>query len=327
MMALVLAATPANAEVLNPALPQRSLPSGEAKAEAAKAYADAVTHYEADRLDAAITSAKLAYAMLPNASTAGLLCQLLQDKGDKRAAFEKCLVGLSLSPTGQEEGQLLAIMSELGRGVGMGWVDVKVAPEGAQVRVESEAFSGSRVIGLTPGQYEIVVSAEGHRDATETVSINAGIPYKVKVRLAEHAAALPPTGSAPGPKQAKRGANVTAIALMVAGGVIGLAGAGVQVAGALKISDAKDYQDPESEVSEGLSEDQRKAKYDDLNGTGETLQNVAGPITYGVGAAILVTGLVILLADSDDAPADGQATTVAPALVPGGAGLVIGGSF
>jgi hypothetical protein len=337
----------ARAEVLAPPLPQRAVSGEEGKREARKAYDKAVALVGRRRVKKALEPAKLAYAMLPNASTATLYAIILGEAGQTRQAFERALIARSLEPTGDERKLIDEYLARYGERLGLGWAAVEVTPASAQVTIGDVTFEGGRTIGLSAGRHAVKVTAPGYQERTVDATATAGALVPIIVALVAEAPAAPPEpppGATPGapdaiaapalpPPAGRGGLGDAGLGLMIGGAVMVIGGIPATV---WALGRAKDSEGPaavlgDAQANPGLVPDVEvsaaRASYDAARDDIDTGNILAG-VLYGVGGAALIAGVVLFLLD-DPVPADGVAPEgarlrVAPALAPGGAVLSVG---
>lgn len=303
--AIALPTPSAHAKVIIPELPKRTAPDlVKARKEAQRNYAQAAAALEAGNGKEAKLYAKIAYATLPNASTAGLLCIALREVGENEDAFYSCLVGLSLSPSSDEKKLIDATVAELGKSVNMGWANVQLSPKTAKVSVDGKSFIGSRVVGLSPGDHALTVSADGHTPNSVVLTISAGVQIPALVSLSRIAVPLP-IPSKVDVETEPSWMTDAGWGFIGVGGALVLGGVGFQIAGAV---------DPP-----------------DTDEEGEAQFNVPTYILASLGGVMLISGVLMVVLDPGDEREvkvdTAQIRYVSPAVSSTSATLVLGGSF
>ena len=349
MMLLLLAPGMSGADglrepVVIPEVPELKRPDANGQAEAQQAYARSVELYKAGDLKGALAAAERVFEIMPNASTALLRSRLLEGNNRPCAAFMTLAAALDMDPTEKERGDIRAALRRAGRACrpGAAWARVQVAPGDAQVRIDGRDIPAGRTVVLKAGEHAVEVEAPGYARLRASLTAHPGeevparfeterllpeTPAAEEVKPEEGAdeepsmeagpAVLPGEVEGPSPEAAS-----TTVPWLLAGGGVALvaAGVGMNVWGLDAASEARGYLGPGSD----MSDDERKRAYDDAGDQASTRTTTAY-ILYGVGAAALGTGIVMLLI----APDAEEATSWQPApwVVPGGAGLSVGKEF
>lgn len=298
-------ASSAQAEVLVPELPQRTAPDlKKARAEAKKNYDMAAKALGEGNGKEALLYAKIAYATLPNASTAALLCIALRENGQEKDAFYHCLVGLSLKPSNDEKRLINSTIADLGRAVKMGWADVQVDPADAQVEISGAKFKGSRVVGLSAGDHTLAVSREGYKPRSMSVNITEGIQVPAILALSQNAIKTTSTVQV---ETEPTWMTYAGWSFVGVGGALVIAGVGIQLAG-LSASSEEDLSDEEA------------AAY-----------NVQTGVLAGIGGALAVTGIILVVLDPGEKKevkvGDATLDFITPSFNADGASVNLGLSF
>lgn len=120
------------------------------------------------------------------------------------------------------------------------------------------------------------------------------------------------------------GGNTAAIAVTVVGGALVVGGLPFH----LWSFDASDEMGKYDAPVADLTEERRLALYDDAKGTKRTTEAVAG-VLYGVGGAVLITGIVLffVLDPDEGGGGEGESLRAAPWVAPGAGGLSLSGRF
>lgn len=286
---------------------------------AERAYAEARRAYQRGRYDAALQHADAAFRTIPNSSTALIRATILAALALDADAFDAYLLALDLDPTPEEAELASAGLARHGATLGRGWVALTPTPKGAAVELAGASWHGRRAVGLAPGHYVAHVRADGKAPARVELVIEAGQGVVREVKLAAPApgpvvagsgAELP--GGAPAALVAEgeeAGASPAGLILTIGGGVLMAVGAGTHLAAASAASDA----DRAARAS-GATDAARRARYDDAVERKDSLET-ASWVLYGVGAALVATGIVVLVT-ADEAPG----AEVVPVVGPDGAG-------
>jgi len=216
----------------------------------------------------------------------------------------------------------------------MGQIVLTTSPGGAWLEVDETPvpLPPSGVLDVEAGLRHIRVSLAGYTPFETTVQVTTDAPVELDVVLeptAEEAPLLPdepPAPAAPVAPVAPAGPARLAPwgwALVGVGAAAVAGGAGAHVLAALKADEARGVPNrPDLRAEfEGLRDDARTAE-------------LAAYILYGAGAAVAVTGIVLLVVDpGPTAPPTGVASAavrapqITPVLLPDGAGLSVGLSF
>ncbi|CAN5923528.1 hypothetical protein BH11MYX3_BH11MYX3_23110 [soil metagenome] len=170
-------------------------------------------------------------------------------------------------------------------------VEIKVEPAGVDVKLAVSSFASDelfspRTIHLRPGRQTIIATAKGYNDAQKTIEVPSDrSPQTVTITLLPITTTPPPPPGGGGPivGPPPSPASKVPLAVMAAGGGIVLAGAALHL---LYFKPAHD----------DLDDAKTQADYDKINGTKEfeKRRNITIAV-YGIGAATLVTGLILKL--------------------------------
>jgi hypothetical protein len=200
----------------------------------------------------------------------------------------------------------------------VGTLIVKCPEEGAVVMVDGRRQGQTPIdapITVKLGEREVVVKLGGKEIHREVVRVAGGEQVKIVVEAQAEEAALEPVQPVePDPLQDEgRGRVWTWVAL----GVAGAAGIAGGVIGGVSIAKRKEFID---ECGNHTCDD----SYEDDRDQVKTL-SLTADILYGVAGAAAVTAVILFFAEPDAGVEDQVA--VAPAAVPGGAGLNVSGRF
>lgn len=323
-LGLVLLANAASAttgnDVMIPTLPEVKPLDSRSKQRAEDATDKAREAFAKQLFPEALAAADELFELSPNASTAILRAIILDKLGQHRNAFESYIIAANLDPTLDERARIRDGIKAHGPQATpkLGSLKIEVLPKDARVFADGLDIGRLRVIGLSEGEHEIRVEAANYLSKSRKITVAAGEEAEVRFVLEEIA----------GPKQLDpveepgQRSYVAPIAFMVTGGALLATGIGLNVWAAGRADDATELQNapPGGESSTELRT--RETAYNSATDDAELGATLAY-VSYAVGAALAGTGVVLLLIDGDP---EGK-RSVAPALVPGGAGLQLSGTF
>lgn len=313
LLTISFSTAPASAEAWLPTLPTAEPLTKRQEAAVKRSYNAANTAFSKRQWRSALRHAERTFALLPNASTALIRAIILEKLHRKQDAFLSYLLAADLAPSDDERALIGAGLGRLGVDLDVGWLDVGAAPAEATLFVDGTAFSGPRNVGLPSGEHELVVQHDGFTTHRETVVVTAGARTTASVMLAPAVAPsveslddnatkgvvpLPPPPDEP-----------SSVGWWLLGG-----GAAVLVAGVIThvaAVDAASEADAWSAPRPGVSSAARKARYDAAVAQKDGLE-AATWICYGLGAAAVATGVVLVLLEGPDAePGDARIVPVA----------------
>ncbi|MCA9517625.1 MAG: PEGA domain-containing protein [Myxococcales bacterium] len=333
LLALGLA-TPghARAAALVPKLPPRAANAPGDADRAARAYDRAARAYEKKDLKTALSAANEAFEILPNASTALSRAVILERAGVAQGALESYLVAAELSPTDDERRLIEEGLARVGKTLSppMTTVTIIAQPAGAAVEVDGVPFLAPRLIAVDAGKHVVKATAPGYEPLSDTFVARPGRSDRVELSLVPDATSSPLPTDDPLCVSARETSSGSAAPWIVTGaGVAVMAlGVGFHLAAADAADDSKHFAKP---GVDGLPEDVRLSLYRRAVGHAEDQRTVAYA-AYGIGAAAVITGVILIALDDDDAPAgDASKAKAAPPAAawvsPDGAGLELHGSF
>lgn len=329
-------AAPGKAALL-PALASKPQVTDLDKETARQAYADVERLWGAGDLAGALTHADVAFRAVPNASTAILRATILDALAQPCDAFAALLVASDLGPTPEERAALGEQLPRQGAlcTPRMAWATVSVVPPDAEVTVDGATFRAPRTVGLPLGEHAVRVAAPGYEPLEATLGADAVGPiearYQLQLEPIPTALETPPEPPRPDPVVADPVVVAKAppedapgprlLPWFLIGG--GAAALGTAVGMHVWAVDAADQTSRYAQPVEGLSDDQRKARFDQAN-EDMKLRGTLAYVFYGVGGAAVVAGTVLLFVDPW---AEGDALAVRPMAAPGVSGLTVQGSF
>ncbi len=209
-------------------------------------------------------------------------------------------------------------------------VAFKVAPatsalKGVELSVDGQTLPAAswNSAPIDGGSHQIVVKATGKKDWESSFTVSPA-PAKNEVSVPELADAPapppPPGGGGGGPVEpATSGAGMRIAGFSLIG--VGVVSVGVgAIFGAMALSASSDVK----KVCSVQSCTDPAAV--DKNETAKTFADVS-TVTIIVGAAVAVTGVVLVLVAPKTKSSDAASVHVAPAFAPGYAGLALGGAF
>ncbi len=325
---VALLSSSGHAEVLLPPLPETAKrPSASAVRAAERAYARAGVAFEERDHRTALAEATTAWETLPNSSTALTRAVILGELDRHAEAFAAYLVAGDLGPNTDEASLIAAGLARHGAVMDPphGWVTVVAQPAGALVEVDGVTFAAPRVIGVSAGRHRIHLSAAGHVRSHGGFEVRAGIGQRLEYELA--AAPPPVVVEAPAPIVIKPDKppqpRIIEWVLVGAGGAALIVG-GVFHASALDAADdTKRYASP---GAAGLEDDSRRLLHSAAMDDAESGRISAGAL-YGLGGALAITGVVLLLTDDDAAATDPDPPADATAVSVGPLGVTLSGGF
>ncbi|NUN16341.1 MAG: hypothetical protein HUU55_22160 [Myxococcales bacterium] len=277
--------------VIVPDLPENQPLTDDRKKAADHAMDETDTAMEAARLETALSYAKIAYQQVPNANTALRWALVLEAIGNHKEAFAKYLLALSLDAT-EEELRLIQLglkQESVACKPPMGWVLLRSDPQ-AEVEIYQRRIPSSRWIGLPAGQHQMVIIKDGYEAETATITVVAGQSKCMKVSLlaaAKTNSVLPESAPSAIPGYLPW--------VMVGSGVaVALGGAGLHA----WAMDAADERNQYASPIPGLNDAERYDKYVLAHDQAEE-RAMAAYILYGIGAASVVTGIVLFALPQD----------------------------
>jgi hypothetical protein len=165
-------------------------------------------------------------------------------------------------------------------------VEIKVVPAGVDVKLAVSSFApdevfGPRTIHLPPGNHVITATAASYNDAQKTIVVTDKSPQTVTITLLPVEKPIIGGGKLTGGPQPP--ASKVPVAVMGVGGGLILVGAGLHV---FWFKPARDK----------LTDAETQAQYDSADDTGqfEKRRNITMAV-YGIGAATLLTGVILKL--------------------------------
>jgi tetratricopeptide (TPR) repeat protein len=199
---LACAALVAKAEGQAPA-PQ--LEDAPAAASYAEAIGEAVGHYSAQRWQQAHDAFARAHALQPSARTLrglGLANFYLERFADAREAFEQALADTRRPLADDQRRELAELLRSCAAATGR--IELRIVPASARVELDG-SVTERRVLFLDRGAHALVVSAEGHVPARETLSIAGGEERALELALEAEAgsATTQPTSAPPAHEPAR----------------------------------------------------------------------------------------------------------------------------
>jgi hypothetical protein len=332
-----------------PSLPEQRPVTPAEQERANAAYERASVLFEEGNVSGAIQAAEETWKAMPNASTAMLRGFLLHHAGRACDALAAYLQAVDLDPQPEEQKRIDAELSTAGAACDpqLGWVRVSVRPEGASVTVAGLSFVAPRTLALPQGLYPVGIVAEGHAELSTSVEVESGRKTLSSHALAElepppEVATVSPTGGDGVAVQGEQGVLDGAEPLppeqvvlneasdaswrgWVPWTVLGVGVAAAAAGGGMTAwaADAADEANRYDSPMDGLTDAERKARYDEATSSVEA-RSLASYVLYGVGAAAIVTGVVLaaLPGDADETP-----VVVVPWGQPEGGGVAVHASF
>lgn len=311
--------------------------------QAIKLYSDGRAKLEAGKADQALPLLKQSLALLPSPNTELLIAHALRKQGKNAQALDYYDRARASADAGIARGEdrytatrMDATKSAAELAGSIGTLDVQ-APAGSRITVfrsadDAVVLEGPGRVRVDPGSVKITYS-NGSDVQEKTVQVRAGTIEGVSFLRGstgdgggETTAGAGPVegGAAPPPASAASPVGPLTIAGSVAGG-LGLVGFGVFAWAGVTASNKY------SELEEcGVSCDTIDlARAEELRDEGERAQLIAN-VSVGIGAALLATGVALIIVDVVDGPSQSSAaTTVVPIAAPleGGAfvGLAVSG--
>jgi hypothetical protein len=281
-------------------------PGAATKAEALQRFNRGVELSREGDPRAALVEFRRAYEMLPNYRVLyniGQVSYELQDYVTALRSFEEYLATGGAEVPRKRRAEVEKEIEKLRPRVATAAVSVSVA--GAAVSVDDVAVGKAPLeapLRLNPGKHRVKATAEGKRDAAQTIDVAGGDSVKVELKLDDERAEAPP----PPPPVAAGRAPVPWLAWGLTGAFA--VGAGVTGVVALRASSRLDEQKGSLPVSRG-----------DLDSTRSQMRGFA-LATDILGGAALVTGVVATYLTLRR-PGGPVAVGVSPA------GVSVGGAF
>lgn len=324
----LLAPQSAFSQVRLPKLPTTENPTPEAIERAKASYNRAAEFYAEGKNKAALMEAKATFKVLPNASSALVLATIYVELEQPCAAFDIALLGLDLDPTPAESQSLDDLLKGQGKacGTGFGWMDLKVSPSSARVRIEETVIPIRRLIGVPAGAYTIELMADGYRSHTIKTQVNAGEPFEYRFDLEKIPAPVkvttapvlkPSAAVKEPPSNLRREGHGYQWALIGTG----IAAIGVQ---AVLLSQAHTAADRAAALTAPTAEPSsvRERRYNDEKSKAETLQ-LTGWVVGSLGVTAATAGLIWLFWDGSEA----ARAYIVPSVDGQGATMGFGGAF
>ncbi len=272
-----------------------------AEGPAKAAYRQGVEHFKQKQFADAIREFNKAYRLDPNPVLVFNMARAFEELKQYESAIEYYRKYLEMLPdapdrkTVEESIRTLEILQKQAATPVLVPLTVTSKPDGARV------FVDGREVGTTPlkttvpaGHHYLAVEADGHERHASEFDATAEAPAEREVVLLPRTAGVDPAKASPG--LSRRG---WAFITMGAGGAVGALG-GVSGLLASRKADKLDE----------IDADPRKAsesQYEDLKSEGKTYA-LAADVLMGVGAAGVVTGLVLLLTGDDEGSAPAAAS-------------------
>jgi hypothetical protein len=319
-----------------PPLPAAEPITDERLAELDKAYGEATQRYEAGDLEGALKRATVVYKINPNPSTVLLRAQLLGELKRPCKAFAALLPGMDMKPAEDERAELEDGLSRHGKACnkGYGWTRLQVLPSSATVKLAGVKVPLDRTVGLPAGSQSLELTAPGHARLRTTLDVRTGeaavARYELSPVPAPVAVPAPPVQPRPTPavtphptEQADiedSGSSSTLGWVLTGSGVALLGGAAAMTVLAL---DAKDEGNSYKSPKAGMTETERKDRYEQAQSDMKT-RGVVAVALLATGAVATIWGLVDLLGSGAE---ETSAWTLGPAWTPAGAGLTLRGGF
>lgn len=326
--------------VILPDLPDRAERSDADKAAAKRAYGEVEQAWGRGDLGSALGSADEAFRAVPNASTAILRATVLGAMNRPDEAFAALLVASDLGPTPEERTAIDQGLAQHGAALAppAGWARVTVEPGAADVTIDGVRLRAPRTVGLTVGAHALHIAAPGYGPQDVTLDVPAVQAVAADYRLVPEPA--PPVEPPPAPEpdavplvEPQPGPEVTVRSdsgspwspvlpwVLLGGGVALVATGGGMHAWAVQAADdTSKYAEPVA----GLSDDERRSRFDQANEDMQ-LRGTLAYVFYGVGGAAAVTGAVLLILDATRA--EPAPVAVLPSGEGGAAGLQVLGRF
>jgi tetratricopeptide (TPR) repeat protein len=316
-----------------PAKPAKPAPPGKGgapaspdpKEEAKKAWEEGQTKFEAGDYQGALEAYQRADTLYPGAAPKHKIALSLDKLGKAREAIAAYKVFVDSSPgekfaekvaeSNKRIGELEATLPAV--------INVKIAPEnlkGVAITVDGNPMQGTR-LEVSAGEHTVVVTAEGHEPATQSVTVKGDEQRELAVTLKPVVKAAPKPVPVPEEEEGG-GSNVPAYV------TLGIAGAGVVlgvVFGVLALQAKNDF----DEKVETPGTD--PAELTDLADSAERSALIAD-MSFGVALTFGITGIVLLFSnagddDEGDEVEEEEAFHVTPYGGPQGAGVTAGFTF
>lgn len=279
---------------------------------------DAKQAFADDKFTSALAHAESAYRTYPNASTAIQMATIHARLDHAKDAYRWLLVARNHNP-------VRAIVSRIDKGLKkhgaiakFRTVLLKTTPNDATISINGGAAiaKGGSYVGLSFGEHTLAATAANHHPASQTAIAKAAGMQTVNFKL--EAMAVVPAAD-------PESADITVpLALVISGAVVAGAGAGLLVWGLSSNGDANGLN---GSFASGQTADDAADEFNGLKGNAE-IGTYAGYGLLGLGGALIVTGAVLWAILPGGTEGEGSADVVAtPALLPGGGGMVLHGSF
>jgi tetratricopeptide (TPR) repeat protein len=292
------------------AVPSPAKADSQAEREARLVFQEGNKLLEAGDYVGALDMYRSAYAKFPSPRillNMGTALKALGRNAEAAEAYEKYLASPDADKKRIKEVQ--KIVADLNAGLGK--LKIVVNEPGAKVLVNGEVVGESPqeiTLRREPGSYTVVAQKEGFPAALATVALKAGDERAVELRLDSSAPPPPPdvedpdvtgpierpapTDTAPRWYHDKLGWGLTAVGVVAVGVGIGLT-----------VSASGMYDDADA----ALDEQDAIALNDDANG-----RATIGAVTLGVGAALVVGGVIRLVLHDSPSGAAGTDVAVGP---------------
>ncbi|HJL20016.1 MAG TPA: tetratricopeptide repeat protein [Sandaracinaceae bacterium LLY-WYZ-13_1] len=259
--------------------------------------------YETGDYETAVESWQRAYGIDPRPLLQYNLAQAYERLGQLDRAVEAYRLYVDNTAGDDPRAQnARARIASLEQRVGNTSVHVSGGPEGAAVFIDGEdrgRLPHPDPFRVGPGSHRIVVRADGYEDFVSVVAVSAGQQAEVPVEMREGASGGASTSGGGG------GISTIGIAIAAGGGAVMVAGA---ITGGLALSAAGD-----APSSDGSQADEAR-----------TLALVTD-ILIPVGAAVAVTGVILMFVLGEDG--GGDSASVTPVVGPDSAGVAATGRF
>lgn len=303
-----------------PAAAQQPAASADAPAQESfdTVYRRALEAYKAERFLEAADLLERAYALRPDPKLMWNIGRSLEAASEFERAIDAYERYLTDAPDAEERQSAMERLVACKVAFGKGWLTVNADAPGARVSVDGGASTPAPLVrALLPvGSHEVLIQAEGRKEARATVTIVPGEPVQLTmelpalaaVKVEEPVVVTPPVVTdAPTPMRDWGWATVGAGGALLAGGATLVA---------LGFADKAKVGDAERDGTGAIVGMTRREALD-LEQSAETKSGAGIGLLVGGGAAV-ATGVVLLLIGDEP-----QSVWVAPS----GTGAVVGGRF
>jgi hypothetical protein len=290
-----------DAQAYGPRVLAQTTPAWKVKKDAKAAYVKGKDLMKKGDYAGAVTNFEKADSLVPGAAPKYQIAVCYDKLGDAGKAVEAYKRFISSNPGEKYADRVVAAgkrIAELEKKL-IGKVTLVIDPPGlagVAVTVDGNPATGTE-LELKPGDHTVIVTAEGHKPATQTVTVKAGEPLDLPVTLEPESAVTPPPPPPPDDVVDEDGGSTPGMGLRIAGyttfGITVVGGVLTGVFGAMALGSASDFDEtPTTDLADDAEN-----------------QALLADVFLGVtGAAAIATGILLYFGYTAD---DGEEASAA----------------